>query len=228
MANTLFKQFEEKMKEQGVNILDKTSLKARVEEIDRLERIRLAELNKAAETNLPDRFDSTELEKITPDEKQKSLYEFCQKLVQAVSQKQEKNGIILGSVGSGKTMFLSSAVSELGKQGFTGCLITLADMLLGIKAAHSLSIAAVYEKIKYFSEVSLLVLDEIDAIKFTEKDFELLNTVINNRYNSRLSTVVLSNKNIDQVKEILGDRIIDRLRTNGGCQLSLNMKSKRS
>jgi len=228
MANTLFKQFEKKMKEQGVNILDKASLKEKVAEIDRLERIRLAELNKAAEINLPARFDSTDLKSITPDKQQKNLYEFCQKLVQAVSKKQEKNGIILGSVGSGKTMFLSSAVNELGTQGFNGCLVTLADMLLGIKAAHSLSMAAVYEKIKHFSEVALLVLDEIDAVKFTEKDFELLNTVINNRYNSRLSTVVLSNKNIDQVKEILGDRIIDRLRTNGGCQLSVDMRSKRS
>jgi DNA replication protein DnaC len=135
--------------------------------------------------------------------------------------------LIVGSVGCGKTMMLSGVLNELSRQGLSGCLIRLASMMLKIKSGLAISLAAVQDEIQYFSTVQLLVIDEVDIINPTEKDAELLHTIIDNRYNNQLSTVVVSNKLQEQVVESLGQRIVDRLRS-GGCQtVSLKMDSQR-
>ena len=221
------KTLEKKMMARlGIKPMSKSKLEKEIEKIDQQAKLDLNKKINTCVSDVPKRFKQIKFPEIVPEKEQKDFFKFCQNLIEAVSKNQEKNGIVLGSIGSGKTLFLSGVINEISELGHTGCLSTLSDVMFRIKAAYALNISAVYKEIQYFSTVELLVLDEIDIIRANEKDFELLNTIMNNRYNNELSTVIISNKSLDQVKELLGDRIVDRLRVNGS-SLSIKMDSKR-
>ncbi|MCP4055139.1 MAG: ATP-binding protein [Mesoflavibacter sp.] len=221
------KTLEEKMASLGIKPMTKTELERQVEKIDQQAKLDLNKKINTCVSDVPKRFKKIKFSEIASKKEQEPFFKFCQTLIESVIKNQEKNGIILGSIGSGKTLFLSGVINEISQLGHTGCLATLSDVMFRIKAAYALNISAVYKEIQYFSTVELLALDEIDIIKANENTYELLNTIINNRYNNELSTVIISNKSLDQVKELLGDRIVDRLRVNGS-SLTIKMDSARN
>ena len=52
--------------------------------------------------------------------------------------------------------------------------------------------------------------------------------VINGRYEEELPTVIISNLDVAGVKEIIGDRCIDRLRQDGGKVIAFDWESQRA
>jgi DNA replication protein DnaC len=73
----------------------------------------------------------------------------------------------------------------------------------------------------------LLIIDEI-GIQFGS-DFEknLMFDILNERYENRRPTLLLSNLTVPEVKAFLGDRIYDRLKEDGGQCVSFDWKSHR-
>jgi DNA replication protein DnaC len=55
----------------------------------------------------------------------------------------------------------------------------------------------------------------------------LLFDVINERYNNRLPTLLLSNLTQAEVVAVLGERVIDRLREDGGKVITFDWQSAR-
>ncbi len=51
--------------------------------------------------------------------------------------------------------------------------------------------------------------------------------VLDKRYGEQLPTVMVSNLTVDELVNLLGDRIIDRMREDGGALLQLNWQSNR-
>lgn len=62
----------------------------------------------------------------------------------------------------------------------------------------------------------LLILDEIGVQFGSDTERLILFDVLNERYEKRRPTLLLSNLNIDEVKAYLGERVFDRLREDGG------------
>lgn len=72
----------------------------------------------------------------------------------------------------------------------------------------------------------LLVLDEIGVSRGSEWEAEQLFTVVDERYRLERPTVVVSNLPAGEIKQLVGDRVYDRLRE-GAKVVPMNWPSHR-
>ena len=73
----------------------------------------------------------------------------------------------------------------------------------------------------------LLILDEVGVQAGSESEKNILFDVLNERYEKRRPTLLLSNLDVDGVREYLGERIFDRLREDGGRAIPFDWDSYR-
>lgn len=71
------------------------------------------------------------------------------------------------------------------------------------------------EVIDHFVSLDLLIIDEVGVQFGTPTEITILQEIINARYESVLPTILISNLTFDQLKESIGERIVDRV-TDGG------------
>ena len=64
---------------------------------------------------------------------------------------------------------------------------------------------------KIARQEELLILDDIGAEKFTEWSIEVLYKIINERYENKLETILISNLSLSELAEKVGDRITSRI-----------------
>lgn len=163
----------------------------------------------------------------TPD-KQNALLK-CKELCNGIIKREKPcNLIMVGGVGTGKTHLANSSIVELYDNGKSCERINMIDMIRELKATWSKDNEQTEEKlIKYFTNIDLLIIDEV-GIQFnsdTEKLFVF--DIINGRYENCLPTVIISNLDINGVKDVIGSRCVDRLREDGGKVIAFNWESHR-
>ena len=73
----------------------------------------------------------------------------------------------------------------------------------------------------------LLILDEVGVQFGSETEKLILFDVLNERYEKRRPTLLLSNFGVDEVQAYLGERIFDRLREDGGEAVAFDWESYR-
>ena len=138
------------------------------------------------------------------------------------------NLIMVGGVGTGKTHLANSMVIDLYDNDKQCERINMINMIRELKATWSKDAESTEEHlIKYFSNLDLLIIDEV-GVQFnsdTEKMFVF--DIIDGRYDNCLPTVIISNLDINGVKEVVGERCIDRLRQDGGKVVAFNWNSYR-
>lgn len=83
------------------------------------------------------------------------------------------------------------------------------------------------EIITAFGNYDLLIVDEVGIQSGTDAESRALFDVFNARYQNMKPTIVISNLNIKQLKDALGERIVDRLKEGGGLILGFNWNSYR-
>jgi DNA replication protein DnaC len=76
-------------------------------------------------------------------------------------------------------------------------------------------------------EPDLLILDEVGVQFGTDTEQMILFDVINERYEKRKSTIIISNLGIEDVKKFIGARMFDRLREDGGKYIPFEWESFR-
>ncbi|WP_236207438.1 ATP-binding protein [Pseudomonas tohonis] len=137
--------------------------------------------------------------------------------------------LLVGHVGTGKT-HLASAISdfvirELNAMAVYRTLYSLMQYVKGsFDSASTYTEAQAYENL---TSPHLLVIDEIGATKQTEFEQATLFNVINGRYEQNKPTVIISNLMPSELEKALGDRVMDRLRENGGICLVFDWESAR-
>lgn len=137
------------------------------------------------------------------------------------------NIIATGNVGTGKTMLACCLLeSIIGKR--TGKIVRLIELIRILKESWRKNAEFTErEIISHFVDVDILVIDEVGIQFGSETEALFLFDIINGRYDKMKPTVMLSNLGIDALKKILGDRIIDRMRDDGGCLLQFDWSSER-
>lgn len=159
---------------------------------------------------------------------QKHVYDTCRDYAKRIYEGETVESLILtGKVGTGKTMIATCMINSLYKSKRVK-IIKLADMLRYIKGAYQSGAEYTeHQAIEGFSKFDLLVLDEVGASRETDNDKLLIFDVIDGRYQNMLPTVIISNLNIEGIKEALGDRVVDRLRDGGGNMIGCDWESFR-
>lgn len=139
------------------------------------------------------------------------------------------NAILSGNVGTGKNHLATALMKEVyTKSKKKAVITTVVKMIRHYRSTWSKeSNQSEDDILRYYSRVDLLIIDELGIQKGSEDEKNTLFEILNNRYESRLPTVILTNKTLQEVKEILGDRVIDRLKEDGCKTVVLNWESHR-
>lgn len=144
----------------------------------------------------------------------------CKVYSQNFSIKGGENLILLGSVGTGKTHMANAILIDVRKrkrivgryQDFLS-LIKMIKRSFGSKSNGDLNES---ELMRQVLDSPLLILDELGH-KTSDSDWEntVLFEIINHRYNENKSTIVVSNKNQDGLRKVLGERAFSRISEHG-------------
>ena len=127
------------------------------------------------------------------------------------------NLILCGKPGTGKTHLVSVICRQIATQHNAQPIYTTASkMLRHIRASYGRQ--ATYteaEAMDKYINSDLLALDEIGVKLPSEHDRSMLFEIVDERYQRRLPTIIISNLNIDEISKQTDARMVDRLSENG-------------
>jgi DNA replication protein DnaC len=139
--------------------------------------------------------------------------------------------MLLGQVGTGKTHLACGMLQQLIRnfcaQGLIGRYVTAGGVIRSVKetfGARDKSESDVYADL---IAPHLLVIDEVGVQHGTDFERTVLFEVINGRYEQMKPTIVLSNLGMAELRQCLGDRVVDRLRDKGGLVVLFRWESAR-
>lgn len=207
---------------------DEQAKKAQAETERREREMRQAEYLRHA--NIPPRYLKKNLETFEADDKSGKAYDLC-KRYSAKFDKVVSDGISLcfcGKPGTGKTHLAIGLIHSAIHNDISAQYRTVIEMIREVKSTYSKhSERTEREVIHHYSNIRFLVLDEVGMQIGSDTEKLILSEIINNRYANVLPTVLISNLGLSELKDYLGDRIIDRMREGGGAVISFDWDSKR-
>jgi len=115
----------------------------------------------------------------------------------AYGNKEVKGLYLHGSFGSGKTFLTTALFNELGKKRIRSEIVYFPELIREFKGDFE----TLNEKMDYYMNVDILLIDDIGAEKVTEwsRD-EILGTILQNRMNKSLATFFTSNLNLKELE----------------------------
>lgn len=135
--------------------------------------------------------------------------------------------IMLGNVGTGKTHLAVAICQELVNKGVICKLTTVNKIVRDIRSCWGKEgDKTENEIVQKYTNIELLVIDEIGSQYGTDSEKIIINEIINNRYEELLPTIVIGNLSVSELKKTLGERVVDRI-SHGGHILLFQWKSLR-
>jgi len=123
------------------------------------------------------------------------------------------NIILLGSNGVGKSTIAQNLGYQAIMQGHTALFTTAANMLNDLAGQDGSN--ALRRRLKYYSRVDLLLIDEVGYLSYSNRHADLLFEIINQRY-EKSATLVTTNRPFSEWNEVFPNAacvvsLIDRL-----------------
>lgn len=139
-----------------------------------------------------------------------------------------RSAIFSGGVGTGKT-HLSVAIAIEGMNAGRSALFTsvqriVRDVKSTFKSDCELSENEIIDQLVY---PELLIIDEVGVQFGSEFERNVIFDVINQRYENRKSTLFLTNLGAEELKNVLGVRVLDRIKEDGGKFIVFSWESHR-
>lgn len=175
------------------------------------------------ESEIPLRFKNKTLNNFTADTPEKSVVlavakGFASNFKHTLAT--GRNLMLYGTTGTGKTHLACGIAIEAIKQGFKAKFTEKTyDILLQAQGKHT-------GKIPWTTEaqivrdldcaLDLLIIDEVGIQYGTDSERIIMSNLINKRYRSMRPTILLSNLNLNEISEYLGQRVIDRMNEDEG------------
>ena len=127
--------------------------------------------------------------------------------------KNATNAILVGSSGLGKSTLAQNIAHQAVLHGYT-VLFTTAGQLLGDLAALD-SDSALRRRLRHYAAPSLLVIDEVGYLSYSNRHADLLFELINRRHETH-STLITTNRSFSEWAEVFPNAacvvaLIDRL-----------------
>lgn len=117
---------------------------------------------------------------------------------------------ICGDVGCGKTYFCSAIHSEFIRKGKSVYAFHESDFYDKINTQNR-EFGSTSNLVQSISEADLLILDDFGSSKISDYRNETVFNIINKRYSNEKATLISSNKDLDELSEAFGDRIVSRI-----------------
>ncbi len=221
------------------------------EEKQNAERVRQQEAmlrESIARTLVPLRFVEKTFDNFEIDcDKSRNAFTICKSYAEKFENLREQGTclIMCGNTGTGKT-HLACAISDyitrnitiMGKlniddnpQKYRARVIFMETIkvIRAIKQTYSKGSSRTEQQvINSFVQPDLLILDEVGIQFGSDTERMIIFEVINERYLNMKPTILISNLALKELSEFIGDRVIDRMRENGGKIITFDWKTHRS
>jgi DNA replication protein DnaC len=140
-----------------------------------------------------------------------------------------RGAFFLGNVGTGKThLAVSIGVHVMRKHGASVLFMSVQRAIRSIKDTWARGSATTEaQAVAVLTYPDLLILDEVGVQFGSDYERQVMFDVLNERYERRKPTLFLSNKTIDEVRAVLGERVMDRLREDGATVVPFGWASAR-
>jgi DNA replication protein DnaC len=128
-----------------------------------------------------------------------------------------QGAFITGPCGSGKThlaiaLMLYWYAEKFDPRRLKACYLSLPYFFLSLRNSFGRNTGdAEADIVERYSSISLLLIDDLGAQKISEWSRESLYVLVDRRYREKLPTIVTSNLDLDQISELIDDRIASRL-----------------
>lgn len=180
---------------------------------------------------IPERFQSRSLDNFeAATDAQRRALTFAREYAQGFEKviQTGRSALFVGQPGTGKTHLAVGIGMHLLRKGRPVLFTTVMRAIRRVKdtwakgseETESQAIAALV-----FPD--LLILDEVGVQFGSEFEKNLLFDVLNERYEKRRPTLLMSNLPLDQVRAYLGERVFDRMREDGGEYIAFEWDSHR-
>lgn len=134
-----------------------------------------------------------------------------------------KNLVMIGGIGTGKTM-LANALANEHKNGV---VVTCSKMARIYREHVITNNGRESDLIKEILEFDFFAVDEIGAYKLSDFEYRHINEAIDLRYQNEKPTCLISNLDINGLKAVVGERAVDRVKHDGEL-IVFDWESKRS
>ena len=182
-------------------------------------------------SGVPARFQDSGFEGYMPEnEKSEKVVSLLQEYAENFEghRKLGRSLILCGKTGTGKTHLACAVLRYLAEQhGVCGKYATAYRAVQEIRASYKSHDLTELQAMDAFIAPDMLVLDEIGVQYGTDSEQLLLFTILNGRYEALRPSIIVSNLTAAEVAKVLGDRVYDRLRENGGGVLAFDWGSWR-
>jgi DNA replication protein DnaC len=200
--------------------------------VDRAEAEKLAAWQKRiGSSGIPERFNDRTLAtyRAESDGQRRALafsIEYANNFDQAI--KTGRSALFVGQPGTGKTHLAVGIGLHVLAQRRPVLFTTVMRALRRVKDSwvkgSEVTESQVIESLVY---PDLLILDEVGVQTGSEFERNALFDVLNERYERRRPVLLLSNAPFDELKQYLGERVLDRLREDGGKRIPFDWQSHR-
>ena len=174
-------------------------------------------------SGLVGRFKSATFETFESKTKQQAdIAAACLEFVEQLDPRGGNSLWVIGAPGTGKTHLGSAMVNHMIRErGMGACIHGVHEIMgmlrsrWGVRSGNGWDdgeIATTDDMLEHLGRVPLLVLDEIGVTKGTDDELKNLFTIIDDRYRNERPTALLSNLVPEEMKQVIGERIYDRLR----------------
>lgn len=120
---------------------------------------------------------------------------------------------IEGTNGTGKTHLAAAIAMQLMTEQRIPCICkTAGDLLMDIKAAFDREGVTEQAVLKVYKDVSLLVVDDLGKEQCTDWSISTLYSILNDRYERMLPTIITTNYNSDDLVRALTPKGYDNLK----------------
>jgi DNA replication protein DnaC len=220
----------------GKSILSKCPLCVAEEEAEYHKALKAEQLEKSEklykDCGIPERFKDCAIDNYHVNSvDQEKAYNAVNKYIAMFDEPPVSNPLFLtGSYGTGKTHLAVAIMKHLIDKGKirTAYYTTTMRMIRDIRSSyHHKSDSTEQEVIDRYIVKDLLVLDEVGLQNGTDNEKLLIYEVLNGRYENMSPTVLISNLPYIDLKNYLGERVIDRLKGKGGILAVFDWESER-
>jgi DNA replication protein DnaC len=136
--------------------------------------------------------------------------------------------ILCGLPGTGKTHLSIGVALHIMAAGKLAAFTTVQRMIRRLKDAwRKDSVESESDVINMLVYPDLLIIDEIGVQFGSEFEKNFMFDLLNERYEKRKPTILLSNLTVVEIKAFLGERVYDRLKEDGGQAVSFDWPSYR-
>lgn len=181
---------------------------------------------------IPERFHDRTLASFSADDAaQKAALEFAKEYADGFADalKSGRGAIFVGRPGTGKTHLACGIGLQVMKAN--RCRVLFKTVQRAIRSIKDTwvkgSEISESQAIAELVEPELLILDEVGVQFGSDFEKNTLFDVLNERYERRRPTIFLSNLTVEELTLFLGERIIDRLREDGGRVIRFTWESHR-